>query len=503
MTIYSFRTFMREVRVKYDPSSITTHLRGDWGKFRVRHGISTVRSTPSQYLRSLRCFGQISSSYWRDVADRTSMTTRLDAFCSKREIDFDADILSDAVKIVSDKFGFDNLKPLRLREAVNQLPGSSSAGYPYQKKRSACRTEIVHDASVVKDTLLRGKKPLVYPCVASARRVVRERGKNKPRLVWCYPGAISALEATFEGASKHKLKELEFLGCNTNWMSRDSWIKLFDVQWESIISLDYQGFDASVPAFLIHKAFKIYKQWFELTEQEDRLLVFLRDYFVHTPIVFYDKVIQKHRGIPSGSCFTYIIGTLVNLIASNYLALSCGFTISSDRSRWSGDDSRMVTTWGEGPVSIPTLSEVCGHLGLTINLTKSDVRLSNSIFTDDGPDMGIGSFLSRELNRGYPNLRFDREKALAQLIIPEKPDKSVHDLADRIIGLTYAYGFDKQTYDCLAEAWQIVKNSYRGSLDIGGERIRNKMRWILNSEEELDWSFKSWEFYHQLYFDYV
>jgi len=477
---------------KYDPTLVKCHLRGQWQKIPVRHGISTIRSVPSKFLRKHSSYN-ITDFLWRDVADRSSMEARFEAYKQDLSVDMDDDILDWAHEQVSGLFGYDSLKPLRLKEAIRNLPQGSSAGYPYLTKRSEVVSEITRDASVIQDAIFRGSKPEVYPCVASSRRVVRQKGKNKPRLVWGFPGAISALEARFEGATKRVLKNFKFLGCNLNWMDPSSWKELFKVESGQLVTLDYKGFDASVNTKLIRSAFSIYRQLFQLTDKEEKLFHFLIEYFIHTPLVFYNRIVQKHRGLPSGSCFTYIIGTIVNMLISYYCAGSIGYSIGS-ASRWSGDDSRVSTDCGINKFQyMREMEETTRELGVCIHPDKSSTDLSRN--TD-------GAFLSREISHLYPNIRFNYEKAVGQVFIPENCDKSPEDVLNRIIGLSYAYGFDRKMYDLLSEAWRCVKTRHPTARAEADDRLLYKMRWLLNSDRPLDWEFKSFEFYHSLYFGY-
>ena len=100
--------------------------------------------------------------------------------------------------------------------------------------------------------------------------------------------------------------------------------------------MDWKGYDSTIPAFLIRDAFTILEGMLdfktldilgrkhhlsdEKAERFRNLFHWLKNYFIHTKIMLPDATCyKKHHGIPSGSLFTSLIGSIINLIVTKYL----------------------------------------------------------------------------------------------------------------------------------------------------------------------------------------
>lgn len=343
------------------------------------------------------------------------------------------------------------LDTLSSRESCYSLPSSTSSGYPYKTRKGRVRKRIHRDELRLEKKIMKTKNPNVYPCIAGARRVVREKGENKPRLIWSYPADISCLESKFSIPVTEYFKTKAWYGARVDWMSKRSWLTELHLKYQNdgsqyIASLDYSQFDSRVPSFIIRIAFNLIRELFQFSSFEHRLFDFIINYFIHTPIHLYDRVFQKHRGIPSGSSFTSIIGTVSNMLISHYLMeVPRGYHIMLG-SVWLGDDSRMRLKIDDGlttKVVLTTLISSALRLGCIVNEDKSDI---SSINTNKNY---LGSFLSRRLYLHGEYIRFDFDKFLASFFIPERKVKTSYEAYIRIIGYMWAYGFNPIAYDFL------------------------------------------------------
>lgn len=149
--------------------------------------------------------------------------------------------------------------------------------------------------------------------------------KQKDRLVWVVDGGTNLVEA------QYGLPLQDYLSTRVHWYAggkdpermRELLFPMsrFGVKW---ISLDYSGYDQTVPAKVIHDVFKqIVRPMFP--EESSDELKFIEYNFIHTQMILPgNMVVVKHRGIPSGSLFTQIIGSLCNaLIGLTYLCSRC------------------------------------------------------------------------------------------------------------------------------------------------------------------------------------
>jgi hypothetical protein len=229
--------------------------------------------------------------------------------------------------------------------------------------------------------------------------------------VWGYPYEINLIEGIFAQAYEAKaLGELPILPRTVSWVAYAlDRVRTFPYQ----VGLDWSGFDSSVPPFLIKAVFGIIKSCFrESGDEYLRVLDQLEHYFIHTPIVMPDgQVAQKHGGIPSGSRFTAIVGSIVNWIL--IYAMTDG---AAQSLHTVGDDSLF------GLFERPNLNEYASFakaLGMRLSVEKSEV----------GKDV---SFLGRRWAPGTTTRDSERLALLASL-----PERSGVPASDRAIGLLF------------------------------------------------------------------
>lgn len=145
--------------------------------------------------------------------------------------------------------------------------------------------------------------------------------KWKDRLVWIIDGATTLFESQYANPIQN------FLSKSVSWYaggkepeeirSRMSLLSKSGITW---ISLDYSGYDQTVPARVIHDVFTdVIRPMFDECYWNE--LKFIEYNFIHTKMLLpRNTYVVKHRGIPSGSMFTQIIGSLCNaLIGLTYL----------------------------------------------------------------------------------------------------------------------------------------------------------------------------------------
>jgi hypothetical protein len=133
--------------------------------------------------------------------------------------------------------------------------------------------------------------------------------KMKDRVVWCIAGGTVAFEGQYAiPLINHAIKHWFFYsgGADPVELRRKVRITRNANFWYSI---DYSQFDATIPYWVIRECFSVIKEFYP--EECWNEIDWIYYEFVNTYIVLPGgKVVQKHTGIPSGSFFTQIVGTL-------------------------------------------------------------------------------------------------------------------------------------------------------------------------------------------------
>lgn len=202
-----------------------------------------------------------------------------------------------------------------------------------------------------------------------------------------------------------------------------------DSEW--IYSLDWKSFDSTVHRFEINTAFDIIKDYIEFPNYEtEQSFEIARQLFIHKKVAAPDgKVYFVHKGIPSGSYFTSLIGSIINKLRIEYLwNLIVGH--SPKHCYTLGDDSLV----GDDDLIVPTKIGGYAHLyGWTFNAEKTEYSRVPEMIT----------FLGRTFIGGL-NTR-DLKKCLRLLVYPEYPvengrisafrAQSIHDDSGRLSNL--------------------------------------------------------------------
>lgn len=200
-------------------------------------------------------------------------------------------------------------------------------------------------------------------------------------------------DGTFTGDCDHKTRmvsmidltviiaELMFAKPIQEYMARASWYaggKDLDVgvarilsglrfKYNNWVSLDYSSFDQSISAWLIKDAFEIIHEAFQgLTEDDERIFQVIEHDFIVKDFIFGDEIIHSERGVPSGSMFTQIVDSIVNVLVINTYLRAVGLRGSMIVM---GDDNLVYTY---RPIDVDHLSSYLRkNFGMTINVSKT------------------------------------------------------------------------------------------------------------------------------------
>ncbi|KAI0983434.1 hypothetical protein GJ496_007148 [Pomphorhynchus laevis] len=238
------------------------------------------------------------------------------------------------------------------------------------------------------------------------------------------------------------------------------------------LCLDFSKFDKTVPLFIIKYALTIIRELLDTSEYTDGtqvqgdvniLLDLVEDYFINTPLVLTDgKLYVKKGGIPSGSLLTNLIGSISNALISTYIHFKYwknqdvqdGMILSFDRSSFFGDDS-VLSLPLNSPMEVFSLDDISrqfnDEFGMAINTDKSQIAKFC-------PDKDVTTLLWA-------------------LAYPEHTDRSVLEFYQRLVGVSYAGGYNNEFRQMCCEVEKLIIRKH--SSDVQSMVIKKSTdRWL-------------------------
>lgn len=269
---------------------------------------------------------------------------------------------------------------------------------------------------------LQGKKAS-EPCLAFARTQFNE----KTRLVWGYPFSMTAIEGIIARPLIDQFKKgFTPLAFAMSTGKLGAHLRVGSYKKDFAYSLDMSSYDSSVSQYLIHLAFDIIETWFDKTQivHDSGITVGdvfkqIRGYFIHTPIVMPDGNIYrgKKHGVPSGSYFTQLVDSIVNVIICGTVASRFSMHVDKSDILVLGDD---LIFWSNRRIDLLTLANFAScEFGVTFNSEKSKRFDYNEVI----------HFLGRDWDNGIPDLPV--EDILMRAVYPERFRKYSKDEVER------------------------------------------------------------------------
>lgn len=302
-----------------------------------------------------------------------------------------------AFKIFAKPKHFDTLRVLSDEEIVKDaLKLDKSAGLPtLTKKRDSLFYAFDREAQIRKGI----KAP--NPCIAYKRT---QQG-NKTRLVWGYPLEMTIMESRFaRPLIEHFLKVRTPMAFGMTKTELGAKIHRYVVEGRGVeVCLDYSKFDSSIPKVMLKQAFRILSTWFSKADEEAYGWDTVVKYFITTPIVMPDGhlYVGKNHGVPSGSYFTQIIDSIVNVAVMYAMSRRFGFDFDPRSLYVLGDD---VIVSIEGEFSLRAMSRYVSQFGLTIH-------------SDEKSLVGVPHFLGAYWDMGKPDVPVD--ELVSKAVFPE------------------------------------------------------------------------------------
>lgn len=167
--------------------------------------------------------------------------------------------------------------------------------------------------------------------------------KAKSRLVSAIDIWQILAECRFAKPIQIKLSETDWYAGGRDDDSIQNRLTHLMQKYGNSMTIDYSKFDQTISDWLIREAFDVIRAGFSEFGFDEDLFSVVREDFIHK--VFIDgsgRLVESHKGVPSGSMFTQIVDSIVNkLMVDTYF-------ISKDMKQWDmmimGDDNIIFTT---------------------------------------------------------------------------------------------------------------------------------------------------------------
>lgn len=367
------------------------------------------------------------------------------------------------------------LDPLPLTHETVKIVTQNPSGSPGLTNYGHKKSESMEVALVRALETLSGKKA-PEPCLA----FYRTQFNGKTRLVWGFPYS----ETVIEGLLAFPLIA-EFKNRNTpmafaiSTMALGVKMRAAERSNRYAYSLDVSAFDSTVSSAMIERAFNIVRTWFDPEQVEPTSGLLYRDilthvshYFRRCSIVMPDGNIYHGRrhGVPSGSFFTQLIDSMINVMIAGTIASRFNLRIRRDDILVLGDDLLM---WSNRGMSITPISRYAKEkFGMIINVSKSEVYDMAS-----NPDQPV-HFLGRDWVKGIPDL--PQKEILIRAVYPEKfrryspnPDVREREVNLLLFSLltNYRSGWDiaKDVFGC--KRWFDTPGACERQIFLGAESL--------------------------------
>jgi hypothetical protein len=313
----------------------------------------------------------------KSVVDHEALYQTLHKYGEWRNFRPDPKAFAQAVAAARRQFSRFNLTPLPIERStlLNAINLDRNSGYPdFTSKLRAFPRAFAK----VERRFRRRWYGDLPPCV-SFHRVQHGDSGPKTRLIWGYPLEVTLMEAVFARPLIDEIissdtpillgKRKYDIGCRMLQLSVSGVKHCFD----------FSKFDASISPKLISIAFEILRANFgNLSREYQCLWDRIVNYFIHTPIIMFDgKGWMKHAGIPSGSYFTQLVGSVVNFILINYVCIRhFGMAPQPGHIYVLGDDSVFTLP---GPLDMNAVARTLhDEFSMTLSVEKSLVIYANN-----------------------------------------------------------------------------------------------------------------------------
>lgn len=329
------------------------------------------------------------------------------------------------------------------------LPRTKSPGLPLKLQGYRTKGEALDDPAVLQNIratwyAIERNEPVLLPDVACyGRAQICSRDKNKVRATWGYPLMVYLTEGQYFypllAALKDRPKPKIAYGVEIGTGGMQ-FIEEMTAHYSTsnYVVGDWSRFDKTVPAWLIRDAFKMILRHIDLSQVESvngtrwpvresktkKRLRAMIAYFIDTPVQLSSgERFIKHGGVPSGSCFTNLIDSIINAIATRYIVFQMTGELPRD-DLYLGDDSIIITN---KPLDLDMFAAIAQEkFSMVFNADKSYQTANRQNV----------HFLGYYNVHGVPYKPVDT--VIASSVYPERPTLNKFETAVRLIGQAYS-----------------------------------------------------------------
>lgn len=223
-------------------------------------------------------------------------------------------------------------------------------------------------------------------------------------------------------------------------------------------SWDAHAYDRSIPGWLIRDAMQIIKSWFDLTEKEELLFDYITDSLVVKQFIGPEgKLIEVRNGVPSGSMFTQIVDTVVNMIILNTYLFHTGLTeeeVLSVECNICGDDNLI---FHDGQIVI---KDYCTYVAKNFGITSHPDKCKSGSCDYDPPEY-LSKFWRSSGPWRHPLL------LAAKMISPERTrvyDSKHRRVSPELIVYSYVLGYPTGLRELIDVGRFVIENNLGKSL---------------------------------------
>lgn len=212
------------------------------------------------------------------------------------------------------------------------------SGYYYiesgKKKKGDNITGIIHKFKGRKKLVRSGKKvrgrPVLIAFRTQASGEFNDDGthtntcKHKTRVVSMFDLLDVIDECQFANPFQEWMNLQNFYSGGKSENQIAAIISSYSVAFPKFMSVDYSSYDQTISSWLIEDAFKVIRAAFNLTPGQEMDFDAVVDRFIHKDFVLNEGIVHSDKGVPSGSRFTQIIDSIVNVLVVNTYFTSIG-----------------------------------------------------------------------------------------------------------------------------------------------------------------------------------